>query len=243
MLKQLTDAEHGTVLVTDCQTAGRGQRGNSWEAAPGLNLTFSILLRPAALPPLRQFEVSCVVALAVARMLDRALAASPHTPEVFVKWPNDIYVGDKKICGILIENVITGSRIDSCVAGIGLNINQLNFLSDAPNPVSLRQLTGREYRLDNLLSSLSSLILDLFDKHVQKFNAEHPDAEYNSALIQQYKQRLWRRNGYHPYIDNIDNKQFIGEIVDVEPTGHIIIRHADTSIHRYAFKEITPLNH
>ncbi|MDE6431375.1 MAG: biotin--[acetyl-CoA-carboxylase] ligase, partial [Duncaniella sp.] len=115
------------------QTAGRGQRGNSWESAPGKNITMSILLRPEGLHPSRQFVISRAVSLAITGVLRRYMPASA----VRVKWPNDIYVDDRKICGILIENVISSASIRQSVVGIGINVNQRRFLSDAPNPVSM----------------------------------------------------------------------------------------------------------
>ena len=124
---------HGAVIATREQTAGRGQRGNSWEAEPGKNLTFSMLLRPRGLHAARQFELSMVVSLAIADAIDALL---PQGVRTAVKWPNDIYIGMEKVCGILIENRLAGPFIEYSVAGIGININQRRFLSDAPNPTS-----------------------------------------------------------------------------------------------------------
>ena len=130
-------AVHGTVVYADCQTAGRGQRGNSWESADFKNITMSMLLRPANVKPSCQFWLSEAVALAVVHTLDRYIDNG-----VSIKWPNDIYWNDRKICGILVEHSLSGGKIDHTIAGIGLNINQEKFLSDAPNPVSLRQIIG-----------------------------------------------------------------------------------------------------
>ncbi|WP_301748249.1 biotin--[acetyl-CoA-carboxylase] ligase [uncultured Duncaniella sp.] len=127
---------HGTAVMARVQTAGRGQRGNSWEAEPGMNITLSLLLRPEGLEPARQFIISQAVSLAIVEMLDNFIGADA----VSIKWPNDIYVNDSKIAGILIENVISGSAISRSIVGVGLNVNQTEFLSDAPNPVSLKQL-------------------------------------------------------------------------------------------------------
>ena len=143
-LARLADegAPHGTVAIAECQTAGRGQRGNTWESAPGENVTMSVLLHPDGIEPRRQFAISEAVALGVAETLDIYLPAGMRAE---VKWPNDIYVGNRKICGILIENRITSTTIERAIAGIGLNVNQELFVSDAPNPVSLRQLTGARH--------------------------------------------------------------------------------------------------
>ncbi len=116
------------VVTAAYQTAGRGQRGNGWESEPGRNLLFSMLYYPpAGLPPSRQFQISKAVAVAVAETVDRLLDGYDH-PEVCIKWPNDIYVGDRKIAGILIENALQSStRIAHSIIGVGLNVNQREF--------------------------------------------------------------------------------------------------------------------
>lgn len=127
-----------TMVVAREQTAGRGQRGNSWESEPGANLTFSVFVRLPEFPARRQFAVSEAVALAVADTL------GVFGVQAKVKWPNDIYVGDRKICGILIEHALMGAELMHTVIGVGINVNQKRFLSPAPNPVSMRQLLGKE---------------------------------------------------------------------------------------------------
>ncbi len=155
------EAPHGLVVAAREQTAGRGQRGNTWESGPGLNLSFSIVLRPGDLHAVRQFCISEAVALAVAETVEEELRSNGVDDPVYVKWPNDIYVGDRKICGILIENTVTGTHIDKSVVGIGLNVNQREFHSDAPNPVSIIQLTARETPLQPLLDRLTARLLTL----------------------------------------------------------------------------------
>ena len=118
----------GTVIYTNSQTSGRGQRGNSWEAEPGKNLTFSMLVKQPAVVPSKQFRISEAVSLAVVEWL------SQYSDGFSVKWPNDIYYNDKKICGILIEHVLCGNAIVHTIVGVGINVNQQHFLSDAPNP-------------------------------------------------------------------------------------------------------------
>lgn len=125
----------GSIVVTEYQTAGRGQVGNTWESEPGKNLMFSIILYPDFLPANRQFLISQIAALSVKETLDA------YVDGITVKWPNDIYWRDKKICGMLIENDLTGHSLYCSVIGIGININQREFLSDALNPVSLVQIT------------------------------------------------------------------------------------------------------
>ncbi len=139
-----SDAPHGYVLMAREQTAGRGQRGNSWEAAPGMNVTMSVMLRPQGLPAAAQFAISEAVAMGVVDLLD-----SLGVDGARVKWPNDIYVGDRKVCGILIENSLCGTIVGRSVAGVGLNVNQREFVGGAPNPVSLRQLLGRDLDVES----------------------------------------------------------------------------------------------
>ena len=137
----------GSLVIADFQTAGKGQVGNSWESEAGKNLMFSILLYPDFLPANRQFLISQIASLSVKETLEK------YTDSVTVKWPNDIYWKDRKICGMLIENDLSGQYLYCSVVGIGLNINQEIFRSDAPNPVSLTQITGKTYDREDVWSA------------------------------------------------------------------------------------------
>ena len=128
-----------TTVTAEFQTAGKGQRGNTWEAERGKNLLFSFVLYPTFLEARRQFILSQIVSLSIKEELDR------WSDEITIKWPNDIYWRDKKICGILIENDLSGHFIGRSISGIGININQNEFHSDAPNPVSQKQNTGQQH--------------------------------------------------------------------------------------------------
>ena len=216
---------HATVATTDRQTAGRGQRGNSWEAADGKNITLSILLRPKAILPSQQLVVSEIVSLGIVNTLLHYL---PSDKEIAIKWPNDIYVGDKKICGILIENSLMGNKIVSSIAGIGLNVNQDRFLSDAPNPVSMANVAGHEFPLEEVRDRMCEEILTLFDRF------DNPDryAELHSA----YKSRLWRRCGFHKYVAN--GVEFDAEIVDIAPDGILTLADTSGNHRKFAFKEV-----
>lgn len=226
---------HGTVLSTDCQTAGRGQRGNTWEAAPGKNITMSVLLHPDGVAPCRQFLLSEAVALAVARTLD-AYAGSG----ICVKWPNDIYYNGLKICGMLIEHSLSGGKIDRTIAGIGVNVNQREFLSDAPNPVSLYQIIGKETPLGEIRRRMAEEILRMCG--LLPDNAGGIHAEFLS--------RLYRRDGYHPYRCTVDTLSvdgtsrlaagtlFEARIADVAEDGILSLRLPGGAIHRFAFKEV-----
>lgn len=210
------DAPHGTAVAAVSQSAGRGQRGSSWESEPGMNVTMSVMLRHGdeGLDVERHFEISRHVALAVASVLDR------HDIDgVEVKWPNDVYVGNRKICGILIENSLSGRRITRSIAGVGLNVNQTEFHSDAPNPVSMAQLTGLSYDVEQLARELAEAICAPLN----------PEAEAET-----YRARLWRGKKVHPWL-TAKGEVFEGSIESVMPNGHIIIGGRE-----FDFKEVWP---
>lgn len=210
-----SDANHGDALMAIEQTAGRGQRGNSWEAEPGRNITLSLMLRPDNLPATRQFEVSEAVALGVADLLDGL-----GIDNVKVKWPNDIYVGNNKICGILIENTLAGTMIVRSIAGIGLNVNQTVFRSDAPNPISLKQITGHYYDIAALAAQMIDCILSRLghDNHAQ------------------YRSRLWRGQGEWSW-RTASGETFRAAISDVLSDGRLILSGRPTP---YPFKSVFP---
>ena len=204
------------VLVADYQTAGRGCGTNTWESERGANLLYSMLIHPATLPANRQYLISMAVANSIAKVL------SDYVGNVSIKWPNDIYVGDSKICGILIENQLQGSSIKDSIIGVGFNVNQLRFESDAPNPISLAHLTGRTFDRSLILQQL-----------LAAFDAEWTDLE---NVRSRYLPQLYRRTGSHPYRDV--RGEFMAELVTVEDDGHLVLRDADGDIRRYAFKEV-----
>ncbi|MCM1483829.1 MAG: biotin--[acetyl-CoA-carboxylase] ligase [Muribaculaceae bacterium] len=224
------DTPAGTVVTAAEQSAGRGQRGNSWEAAPGQNLTLSVLLRPASVTAREQFMVSEAVALAVVHTVRHYLSDSYP---VTVKWPNDIYVRDLKICGILIENTLTGSGIDRSIAGIGLNVNQERFISDAPNPTSIYMLTGRKVPLAEIEDRLCRNVVAMAHDYLRP--------ERFAELHDMYVSALWRGSGMHPYIDAATSERFMASIHSIAPTGHITLRQDSGTLRTYAFKEVHPL--
>lgn len=208
------------------QTAGQGQRGNSWEAEPGKNLTFSIFYRPFQLPPMAQFAMSEAVALAVVDFLGR------HGIEAKVKWPNDIYVGDKKICGILIRHSVMGGAVSYSVIGVGIDVNQTVFLSDAPNPVSMKQITGVDYNLP-LMEKEIALIME---RHLEMIGTEGN----RLALHMEFMGKLWRGDGaFYPFTDTATGEIFKARIESIASHGPISLRLQDGSLRTYAFKEVT----
>lgn len=165
----------GTVIHTNHQSSGRGQGGNKWESEDGKNLLISIVLFPSMIIPAEQFFLSMAISLGICDFLDK------YTSSVSIKWPNDIYVNNDKIAGILIENSIMGNIIEHTIAGIGINLNQTKFLSDAPNPVSLSNLTGKEY---DVSECLWQLVTDLDKRYKSLLSGETAriKAEYFSKL-------------------------------------------------------------
>lgn len=220
---------HGTAIAARRQTAGKGQRGNSWEAAPGKNLTFSLLLRPQSILASHQFELLQVVAISIVKVLRSQLG----TDEIYIKWPNDIYYRDKKICGILIENTLSGASIERSIVGIGINVNQDVFTSDAPNPVSMKQISGHDFDLNDLLESVVAQIVCDFDKYETSLSP--------TLLAAHYRYMMWRGEGYWPYIDTATGERFEGRIAAVAPTGHLTLCAPDGTLRTYAFKEVTAI--
>lgn len=215
-----------TVVVAHTQTAGRGQRGNSWEAEPGKNLTFSLLLRPGFVKAAEQFLISRAVSVGIAKTIQRFARGSE---EVCIKWPNDIYVESQKIAGILIENSLMGSTIARSIVGIGLNVNQLQFMSDAPNPVSIIHLCGEETPLRPLLEEVVSSILGQVDKLRTPEGRMEVSSDYDSML--------WRRDGLHPYV-TAAGEPFMAELVGIAPDGIMTLRDEDGRERHFAFKEV-----
>lgn len=218
------ELEPWSIVLTESQTKGRGQRGNSWEAEPGKNLTFSMVIKPENFRARDQFALSEAVALATVETLKE------EGIEACVKWPNDIYVGDRKIAGLLLEHSVTGMFITHTVAGIGLNVNQTEFLSDAPNPVSMSMITGREYDLNSILEKLGS--------GISRKIGEAFDQEGRRRLHETFKSSLWRGDGGRYPFRLPDGTEFEAIIRDVEETGYLILGDEEGNEKKFAFKEV-----
>lgn len=201
--------EEELFLYAGYQTAGRGQTGNGWESEPDKNLICSILL-----PNKNLYFLNIAVSVAIIRLI-----GEPFT----IKWPNDIYYRDKKLAGILLENAIVGSIVKYSIAGVGLNVNQTKFTSDAPNPVSLKQITGKTYDIDQLMK-------DLFEEVKAVLN------EPEERIWSNYKDHLYRREGWYAYEDQ--NGCFEARIIDVLPTGEIVLKDKQGNERIYHFKQI-----
>jgi BirA family biotin operon repressor/biotin-[acetyl-CoA-carboxylase] ligase len=203
------------VVWSDFQTAGRGCGTNSWESERGKNLLFSIRFRPEGVTAVEQFRISMAISLAICETLEQ------HIGDLAIKWPNDIYWRNGKLGGILIENRLKGILICDSIIGVGLNVNQQVFRSDAPNPVSLWQIHGQETDRRQLLEDILSRLEPWLQRDMKPA----------------YMSRLYRRKGFYPYADKVG--VFMAEIIDVERDGHLILCDEHGQNRRYAFKEVT----
>lgn len=209
----------GFVVQTDFQTGGKGQVGNSWESEAGRNLLFSMVLYPQRVTVDNQFLLSQLVSLGIKKALDE------YTDCITVKWPNDIYWNDKKLVGILIENSLQGTKIKSSVIGIGLNVNQKVFVSNAPNPVSLLRITGRRQNRKLLLTKIRQNIQKLYTElSVTKIRAEYAEA-------------LYRKDGFYAYRAN--DETFQAKIISVHPDGQIELETEAGERKGFYFKEVS----
>ncbi len=213
-----------TTVTADFQTSGRGQRGNSWESEAGQNLTFSFVLYPVFLQARKQFLLSQIISLAIKEELEE------YTADISIKWPNDIYWKDKKICGMLIENDLTGTHISRCITGVGININQEMFRSDAPNPVSLKQITGQAHDCYRILASVMKRIKNYYDR----LATDKPGIL--SLIADRYANSLFRKEGFHRYADA--DGEFMARLVRVESDGRFILEDQAGTMRSYLFKEV-----
>jgi BirA family biotin operon repressor/biotin-[acetyl-CoA-carboxylase] ligase len=212
----------GFVVRAGFQEAGRGQGSNRWESERGRNLLCSVLLRPEHIPVGSQFLLSQLIALAILNTLRQLVPLQRDT--FSVKWPNDIYWNDRKLGGILIENIIQGGLIKASILGVGININQKKFYSDAPNPVSLLQLTGNRHRVVNVMNGI---LFHLFDLYQQP--AEVIQTAYHAAL--------YRREGFHRFY-SVGNGYFEAQILRVEDDGRLVVKEKTGAESGFYFKEV-----
>jgi BirA family biotin operon repressor/biotin-[acetyl-CoA-carboxylase] ligase len=229
LLKQHPPAEGYAVWALE-QFAGRGQRGNSWLVQPGANLTFSLILHPRFLPVSNQFWLTRVMALAVAEFVSSCL--SSVSLNVAIKWPNDIYVNDQKIAGILIENVLEQSLIKHSVAGIGININQETFDPSVPNATSLKLLTGSTFELEDCLNRIF-IPIEKFYLELRNGNYSRIDAAYHKIL---YRRGVLSNLSLH-------GKTFKGNIKGVSTTGQLLVDTLNAESNTVETLEISDVKH
>jgi BirA family transcriptional regulator, biotin operon repressor / biotin---[acetyl-CoA-carboxylase] ligase len=199
---------NGSVFITDNQTRGRGTDTNTWESEPGKNLTFSIILYPKFLPVERQFLLNQAIALGISEFVKENVAHE----RVTIKWPNDIYIEDKKVCGTLIQSSIMGQSFDFVVVGIGLNVNQSVFRSSAPNPVSLLNIT----RIENDLGILLTQLCKKLDHWYQLVL----DGE-QTLVKTNYLSTMYRLNEWHRYM--IKGANYESRITGISEYGQLIL--------------------
>ena len=212
----------GDVVWADFQTAGRGQRGHEWHSRKGENLTFSVVLEPTFVPIAKQFSVSEVVALSLVDML------AEYGIDAKIKWTNDIYAGDKKLVGILIEHSLAQTSLRRTIVGVGINVNQTEFDASLPNPVSMAQLLGKE--LD------AEAVLKCFLTHLQR-NYELLREGGAEALHDRYNALLYRKNEYHTYALPSGEK-FCAKIIGTAPSGALRLEDKSGNTKDYLFKEV-----
>ncbi len=212
----------GTIVITSDQTAGRGQRGNSWEALPNQNITVSMILKPDFLNIAQQFRLNMAVSLGIYEFLCRYLSDG-----LTIKWPNDIYVGSRKMGGVLIENTLSGSRITYSVVGIGLNINQLSFANDKAVSLRLASRQQDDFEIEKLIEQLCECI----EKYYLQLKNGHTEIQKKK-----YLERVFRINEWYQYEQN--GERFLGKIIDVAETGHLVMEVGE-DIKKFDFKEIS----
>jgi len=214
-------AEEGTAVLTQFQSKGKGQQGNSWESEPGKNLLASYIFQPKFLKAADQFYLSKAVSLALSDLL------AEESIEVSIKWPNDIYTGEKKIAGILIENTIMGQNLYTSVAGIGLNLNQTVFISDAPNPVSLSQLTRMNYDVEVFADKLWDK-LNMRYNQLKSGNFKAVDSDYLDRLFRFREWAFYAKQG----------EVFEARITGVGQFGQLILEEKNGEKTEHQFKEV-----
>ena len=214
----------GTVIVAKTQHAGKGQDNNYWESAPFRNLTFSVVLYPDILAVEKQFILNKFVALAVYDFVKSFI--KKHN--VSIKWPNDIYIDEKKVAGILINNTIQGNVFDYSIIGIGLNINQIKFNSEAPNPVSLINILKEHLNLKNCLDKLC---IFLEKRYFQLRSGQE------GLINSDYLQSMFRFQSFHKY--KFKDKIIEAKITNVSKLGKLILETRDSEKIECDIKEIS----
>lgn len=218
--------DEGAVVSARAQTQGKGQGTATWESEPGQNIALSVILYPNFLPALSHFLLSQAIALGV-----RDFVASYVPGQVTVKWPNDIYINNDKAAGILIQNTLSGSRFQTCVAGIGINVNQTEFPAHLPNPASLATTTGRTFDLAELRESLF-LCLEEWYLKLKAGETEQIRQTYLHNLYRFDTNALFRR---------ADGSIFEGRMTGVTDQGRLLIRHSAGEEH-FDLKEVSFAN-
>ncbi|MFV0345598.1 MAG: biotin--[acetyl-CoA-carboxylase] ligase [Bacteroidales bacterium] len=224
---QLEDdkSTHGTVILADSQIDGRGQRGNVWESEAGKNLILSVILKHKGLAAQEHFMLNIFCSLSICHTVQEFTGE-----ECCIKWPNDIYLLNNKICGILIENTINGSNISKSIIGIGLNVNQARFSKDIPNPTSIYTESGTETPVKK--------VFELLIENLNRFYRTLADKEYK-YLHDAYLSKLYRIGETHQFIDKTGRaRKFKGEIIGINDLGQLQILDSKGKLREFNFKEV-----
>ncbi|MFT3886329.1 MAG: biotin--[acetyl-CoA-carboxylase] ligase [Flavobacteriales bacterium] len=217
---------HGAVILAHSQVAGVGQRGRVWQMAPGLDIALSVVLLPDALPVAVHFAVSKMAALAVHDVVAEALVAAGRSADaVRIKWPNDILVGRRKVSGILISNEVTGSFVQACIVGVGLNVNSTD-LDEAFAATSLRTETGHEVDRMAFVERLCQRIEERWDRLVSD----------PQALDADYAARLWMKGRFADL--ELDGRSYQARPVDVEPDGRLLVEEPGGAVLAYGLDRL-----
>ncbi|MFN6037346.1 MAG: biotin--[acetyl-CoA-carboxylase] ligase [Bacteroidota bacterium] len=224
MVKSREIAE-GTVISTLNQTNGRGQYGNKWHSEEGKNITACIIYRPKFLQAQNIFALSMAVSLAIHDLLTYFLG---NKHDIKIKWPNDILVDGKKICGILIENIFRGSSLDYSLVGIGLNVNQFKFPNELFNATSMKIIRGFDFDIKNVLVSMCS--------YVEARYLQLKPGDF-WAINKQYNSRLFLLNLNHIYRD-VNGKEFSGKIIKVGLSGSLDLQCDSGELRSFKNKEL-----
>lgn len=217
-----TNPSEGTCIISDFQSAGKGQIGRYWHSEAGKNLLTSFIIYPKSLPASDQFYLNIISGLAVMDVV------SSFCKEVSIKWPNDIYVQNKKIAGILVQNILRGQDVKSTIIGIGLNVNEISFPIELPNPTSLAIETSSIFIVENIRIHLSARL----EYYYNKLNAKHL-----SGLKQQYLNHLFRKGEVSSFTLN-DESKIKGTIIGIDNEGRLLID-VEGKIKPFAFREIS----
>ena len=185
-----------TVVVAAHQTAGRGMDKNRWESEAQKNLLFSIALNVNYLEAENQFKISQAVSVAIVDTLSQFI----DNQRLFIKWPNDIYFDDKKLAGMLVQNTIEGRMMGVTIIGIGLNVNQIEFPKDLPNPISLKMISGKDYDLENLLN----LLVTNIKASLESLRFEEKQHEINQKyILKSYRFGIWSEYFYQNQVKTL----------------------------------------
>ena len=218
------EIEEGFVITADFQTSGKGNSNNAWESEKGKNLIFSVLLKPDFIEAENQFVITQIISLSVLN----ALSSYTHNKNLKIKWHNDIYYSNQKIAGILIQNTIKGSKISDSVVGIGINVNQEQFISDAPNPVSLIQIINKETDRDILFKRVLDEIKDCYSRLMLFPNTSWIERKYLDNFYKKDELMFFRDK------DGV----FEGRIQGIDTYGRLIINTVKNEEKIYGFKEV-----